>query len=287
MLWIIPAYMAFTASIANKLVEYPKSLDKQVLNEMQVKDLMPEGPKVLICFHICPIKIWKQVVTEQVKTIIESGLLQETASILLGVSGQQSLQYEQEKINVKQTSFRTLHNTIKDDDEALYIQVETFLIQTFPELGLKLKKLYSTNEKSFENTTINALIEHSIGATQIGETYNVLYLHNKGCFHHNNVTELWRKSMMFHVVTNWKLCVNLLNYQKHDTVGPYWVNDHYSGNFWWSHTNFLSKMPLISKLNNRFQAEKLFSSNKHSFANLIEKELTPYFTPKFIFKNIS
>ena len=143
--------------------------------------------------------------------------------------------------------------------------------EILPFLNNKIKLVYhSTNLKEYEKPTINKLLEFS---KKSKESYNVLYLHSKGVSKKEHMSECikyWRLMMSYYLVTNYKKCLNHL--KKYDTVGcnlsmgffnekrdkyPRWWNCrfnneehfiHYSGNYWWSKTDFLKKISLLLKM---------------------------------------
>jgi hypothetical protein len=82
----------------------------------------------------------------------------------------------------------------------------------------------------------------------------VLYFHSKGASHENphDFSNIWRRCMMRHAVTNWRDCVDDLN-DGYDAVGSHWMEPPatpaghhiFAGNFWWATSDFLRTLPSI------------------------------------------
>lgn len=117
---------------------------------------------------------------------------------------------------------------------------------------------YSKNVKLCEKPTINLM--------QLFSQYNnskILYLHTKGITHNplpNQIRD-WTKLMTYCLIDCAKECMDLLT--EYDTVGcnysdkPY---PHFSGNFWWSRTSHLKKLPVITS-NDRHDSEWWVAQN--------------------------
>ena len=79
---------------------------------------------------------------------------------------------------------------------------------------------------------------------------HILYIHSKGATTPNNQCIIdWRKYMTYFNINQFKKCLNLL--KTNDTCGVDLVQmptTHYSGNFWWSKSEFINKLPLISEI---------------------------------------
>jgi len=97
-----------------------------------------------------------------------------------------------------------------------------------------------------------------------------LYLHTKGVSHTNpkaiQDTDVWRKSLCEAALTRYRECLEGL--KKNDVFGMECHWDHFSGNFWWARSQYLSKLrdprdflPKNTRLwgnrdfNNRYMAE--------------------------------
>jgi len=139
------------------------------------------------------------------------------------------------------------------------------------------------NEQTYENKTINAMIQFSKNAT---EPFYGLYIHTKGMTHPKNTTGEWRKHMEHWLIKKHSLCIDILN-RGFNTVGtgllikhPLWTPtgqsnimaknkwiQSYCGNFYWFSSTYLKKCKLIDDLSYRFNAEfylfKKYEKNKH------------------------
>ena len=150
---------------------------------------------------------------------------------------------------------------------------------------------FSNND--FEFPTLTLLKDH---ANKTNDEY-YLYLHTKGItrmhgqengrYSPKNV-ENWRKIMEHFCIENYDLC--LKNLENYDLVGCNYIPvrgvdglpAHYSGNFWWSKSEFLKKLPEINELHTsnlgRFSAEMWIGTICH-------KALCLYPIPKPIQEN--
>ena len=97
----------------------------------------------------------------------------------------------------------------------------------------------SNNLKSYEKFTIHKICED---AQQ--EDFKFLYLHTKGVTKPYNINvKKWVNYMCYFNINKHSLCLTLLD--EYDTVGVEMKYDralHYSGNFWWSKTEYIKKL---------------------------------------------
>ena len=106
---------------------------------------------------------------------------------------------------------------------------------------------YSENEKLYENPTLNMVKEF---ADQNKDSH-VLYLHTKGvsCKRMHQGINDWTNMMLHFLVENHEDCFRTLD-GTHDTVGCNYnpaPTRHYSGNFWWAKTNYVSTLPALNE----------------------------------------
>ena len=111
---------------------------------------------------------------------------------------------------------------------------------------------YSDNPKLYEIPTINKIHNFSKENTNC----NILYLHTKGIsFDDNDEKENdWIDMMLYFLVKKFELCLEKLQ-DGIQAVGCNYCNKnipaHFSGNFWWSESQYISKLPsLIEKTEN-------------------------------------
>jgi hypothetical protein len=101
--------------------------------------------------------------------------------------------------------------------------------------------IWATNDnlKSYEKFTIN-----KIKSDAETEEFKFLYLHTKGVTKPNNINiKKWVNYMCYFNIYKHDLCLNLLD--ENDTVGVEMIDHralHYSGNFWWSKTDYVKKL---------------------------------------------
>lgn len=91
----------------------------------------------------------------------------------------------------------------------------------------------------YETFTINLLYEDAQK-----EDFNVLYIHTKGVTRFNNINiNDWVNYLCYFNIYNYKQCIKLL--KNNDCVGVnlhYLPSIHYSGNFWWSKSEYIRKL---------------------------------------------
>jgi hypothetical protein len=152
-------------------------------------------------------------------------------------------------INNYETVFYNLMDKIKNS--GLYDVVTEIRCFVLGECNMKLfndpkivVRKSATDLNLYEIFTINELYKDSIK-----EDFNVLYIHTKGVTRSNAPTYItiqdWVNYLSYFNIEKYQGCLQLLNY--YDTVGvnlndtPKW---HYSGNFWWSKSEYIRKLDL-------------------------------------------
>ncbi len=183
---------------------------------------------IYIFYHICPKgDLWKKIVDEQVNDLLKSGLYDKATTIFYGCSCP--------NCDV------ILRNAFKN-------------LTKFKELPKAIVPDSDTNE----NLTINAMID-------IAKTVdaNFLYIHSKGTTNKSPNAHIWRRFMMYWLVHRNELCLDILK-RGFYTIGTIVVASlkHYSGNFFWTTSDFIKKYERIKDTKNRYNAENLILSKK-------------------------
>jgi GR25 family glycosyltransferase involved in LPS biosynthesis/tetratricopeptide (TPR) repeat protein len=132
-------------------------------------------------------------------------------------------------------------------------------------IGLPLEKIdnriievcqFSTDTSLYEVPTINKIRDFS----REHKNCEILYLHTKGTGHSKDSQNIndWIDMMLYFLIERWPVAVNAL--KDHDVAGcNYHTYDscrappHFSGNFWWAKTDYLSGLPDCGT--NKFDAE--------------------------------
>lgn len=169
-------------------------------------------------YHICAINNWEKIVNEQVRTIIDSGLVKECKAIYITL-------LSPTEINLAETIFLPAPFVVRFQSN---------------DLGL------------YESKILNLMREDCIKMTpDESKNVHIWYIHSKGIStkHQNPRTHLkirdWRRLMEYFVITNWRDCVKTLE-NGFDTAGINYhlsPSPHYSGNFWWSTADYIKKLP--------------------------------------------
>ena len=187
-------------------------------------------------YHIYCENNWKEIFDEQIKLLIDSGILLEIDKLFL-----------------------TVNYTF--DFDLIYIKDKIS--------GLNLEVVYSSKNNQYEFPALD-FIKNLIKK----EDCYLFYFHTKGSsiseknklFYHNstdlehlkNCVKDWRNYMEYFIIQNFKGCLKVL--EEYDACGVNLVSspsNHFSGNFWWARSSYLKKLPEISLLdkNHRWDAE--------------------------------
>lgn len=157
--------------------------------------------KIFGFHHICFIKNGKQIFEEQLETLKSSGLYDNTEKIFCSVLGD----YENYK---------------------------------FPE---KYEIIFESKDMSFYEEKILEYM-YNYSNINVGKYW---YIHTKGVndsFTDRNYNVLkWRKYMEYFNIVKWDDCVKGVNY--YDVVGVNYSETpekHFSGNFWWTKSSYVS-----------------------------------------------
>ena len=191
------------------------------------------------------IENWKDIFTEQINCIKNSGLYNICEKIHIGLLG----------------NLNNYNDSIFQDDKFNIIYIDSRIT------------LYEIN-------TINFIKQFCLNIDY--EIY-ILYIHTKGVrkVGNENVIKSWRAMMQYFLIEKYEYCINNLEY--YDTIGNNIVNlfcsnfddisinknhtYHYSGNFWWSKKTYIDKLNFInidllkSTFDTRYLAENWILSN--------------------------
>lgn len=119
----------------------------------------------------------------------------------------------------------------------------------------------SKNLNDYELPTLNFLYE-----CIRNNNYNVLYLHTKNVGKEiNECIEDQIKYMLYFLVYKWKICVN--NLLTFDVCGVDLRNEpttHFSGNFWWSKSSHILKLPKPYDFNDLTKYSNPLNSLRHN-----------------------
>ena len=196
------------------------------------RELYTNSIPIIIYYHIAEIGDWEKIVVEQLSLIKSSGLYDKCKEIRIGFLGNK-------------------HNILK------FIKNKVKLVY------------HSNNIKEYEHPTINSLLNFAKKSTQ--ENY-ILYIHNKGSTKRicNNINGqyYWRQLMNYWMITQYKKCIYYLN-KGFLTCGinKNSFNTHYSGNFWWSNTKYISSLSSLPQNDRRTDAENWLLVNKNKNKN--------------------
>jgi len=170
-----------------------------------------------VYLHVCTINDWKRVATQILECIQESGLAKIMTELRVTVLGESQ----------KFTDFMNSYN------------LPWTLVYHSPDLSL------------YERPCLESLREYAVTSP---EPFYALYLHTKGIVNDSPQTRDWVKMLLWFNVTNFKNCLEALQscstcgINLHDLKGTgvksfSQKSLHYSGNFWWAKSEYISKLP--------------------------------------------
>ena len=213
--------------------------------------------KIIGYSHSWLVNHWKEVITEQIKRLVDSGLYDACEAIYCGVIGNNE-------------NFQKFMEIIKPYSK---IQVSE----------------YSTTPELFEFQTMDILKTH---ADLSNEDYYLFYIHMKGITYgkdHENKKAFggglyWRKHMEMWTIDRWKENVKMLD-MGYETCGTQMrVRDwpkHYSGNFFFARSEYVKILRPIQMLDlsDRNSAE-FWLLSAAPIAATLSQEYVDYYTPE-------
>lgn len=169
---------------------------------------------IRVYMHINDLPGAWNVLEDQINRMAESGLLDAAERVILCTNGLPQ-------------SFEAVKQTLKEFSNIEFAHV-------------------ADNAIKFEYPTLNKL-KQDCDATE--EDFYICYLHLKGLTKLNDPNVIdWRNYMEYWNIDRWKECVAALD-DDCETVGTNFIETpwpHYSGNFWWSHANYIKRLdPLV------------------------------------------
>ena len=172
----------------------------------------------VIFWHICGLDNYYKIIIEQYSSIISSGLINDIDKIYITYVGKNINELDK---------FLSLH----------------------PKLSLHV---YNDDVLQFERPCLHSLYDWSKY-----NNANILYIHSKGIrwlCDGGRVANIfaWRRMMEYFLIHNYKSCLAKLD--RYDCVGCNFINPpdrikkethaaHFSGNFWWTKTSWIRKLP--------------------------------------------
>lgn len=179
--------------------------------------------KIVIFYHICAINNYKEIVRDQVRSLKKSGLVDVMSILYITILGKgiQDIITILEEEGISKEKYNILYQNI---DIRMY---------EFPILDLM----------------------HSYAQTTVSEEY-ILYFHAKATSQPDISSldyickDAARKCLEYFVIDHYKKCVSRLN--QCDIIGTLLYEEpsrrHFMGNFWWSKTSYIKKLPPCSSL---------------------------------------
>ena len=184
------------------------SKNSALIDVISKKYNLPVESKLKVFVHVTDLPGGREITEEQIDLMISSRLI-ENAEVSFWCTGDSSFSWLIEKTK-----------------------------------GLVNAKLYNWGQdvREYERATLIPLKQHCDEKDGM-----VLYLHQKGLTHTNNLNvKDWRDYMNHFMITRWKDCISMLT-QGYDTVGVNWNGDrdqpHYAGNFWWANNSYVRTLP--------------------------------------------
>lgn len=193
----------------------------------------------IIYFHICLLNNWLEVVNDMINEIFNSFLINKIKYVFFFVLGEKN-----------EKNISDINNLLNKNDK--------FYLRSFEE-----------NMKIYEKSTLNFLLQDCKNNL---ENCKILYLHSKGITKPDNINVYyWRKYMEYFVIHQNDICIKILN--ESDTCGVNYrklPKKHYSGNFWWSNSNYIKNLDPLSTFEIILQNCK---SSDHFWIDYLEPEM--------------
>lgn len=193
--------------------------------------------KIFGFYHIAAINDYEKLVNSQLTRLKETKLINKTDMLFItligGIDEEKNIRYLLKKLDI---------------NNFIIILYDDILIYEFMTLNL-MQKL-SLNEDFY------CYYMHTKGVS-ITEKNKIYY----NCYNYNYLricVDEWREYMEYHIIDKHNECINEL--KEYDAVGcllKQFPTKHFSGNFWWSKSDYIRKLTNINNLNikDRYQAE--------------------------------
>ncbi len=171
-------------------------------------------------YHICTLPGYQKILQEQLDLINKSGLYNQLSKIHITIIGK----YKSKTLKI-----------IEQYDKKKKVYLE----------------YHSNSYDDFEFPTLEAIHQFSLACKK---DTKILYLHTKGVSFSKdrqmkNMKYAWREFMQEFLVNNFKNSIKALDAGL-DTIGVYQdfhpTGYHYSGNFWWSKSSYIRRLPDIT-----------------------------------------
>ena len=179
-------------------------------------------------WHIYLVNHWYSIVSDQLRTMINSGLYDLCEEINIGCIG-----FPEEK--------------------AL---LEKLFVNVYPKLNIKY---YSQEPMDYEFPTIKLIEDDK-------SDYVGFYFHTKASTKpYDAIQNHWRVWLNESILNDWrKHCNNVSSNFDVSGVNHCLSPDHYSGNFWWFNSKYIKHLPKINTLNKswRYHAEQWICMGK-------------------------
>lgn len=179
--------------------------------------------------HCCLINDYMDIINEQMNLILKSGLYSRIDKVYIGCLG----------------------------DKSDYNRLKSF-ISPFPKFEIYA---YDTDIKKYEFHTLKIVQEISL----VNPKFYGFYIHTKGVNYPGNIGgKYWLDYMNYYNLIQWKEAVRHLDIGYYTygvkllpSTHPPAFKMHYSGNFWWFNSEYISTLPDIDSLDkcNRYNAE--------------------------------
>lgn len=193
--------------------------------------------KIFGVYFICCLGDYLNIIDEQLKLITESGLYEKTEKLLI---------------------FLTLFSD----------EINSLILNIFTKYDLKQKylviKSYNNEYEKFAINNYKKII------TDITENeYYLYYIHTKGVSKNNSIMNERRKILNYYTINKFKINLMLLD-KGYDAVGCtllLYPKLHFSGNFWWSKSNYMNK---LHDINNSYLSPEMYilSNNDCKYISL-------------------
>lgn len=218
-----------------------------------------DNSKLYGFIHVCIANQWKDILSEQIQTIRESELYDKVDEIYFGIVGIPDVNF------VRDFQFKKFKIAYVCPDIAQFEFLTLEFLQNFCRNNYNAKVFYI----------------HTKGISTYGKTCKP-----PSPGRQKNIDD-WRRYLEYYIIKKYKVCVKELD--TCDMVGVNWrgkgtrsvitpqVESHFSGNFWWARSSYISTLGEVRDgPNKRCNAEFWLGKGNGRISNLYESNVDHY-----------
>jgi len=172
--------------------------------------------KIAVFYHVYQVNNWREIFWDQITLLFDTGLLEASSLVHIGVNGDLPLEFDNPKFTIKYNS----HQETEADT------------------------LYSLYDFCQKNPDYQVLYFHTKGVTKYGTSHrDSCHWWRKLMEHH--LIRNWQNAVE-----------KLKESDSAGILFREFPQNHYSGNFWWVNADYINRLtPITSRDSDRFKSE--------------------------------